>query len=170
MAGGLEHANDLVALIRQEFPNFGIGVAGYPEKHPEAPSLEVDLVNLQRKVAAGAEAVYTQVFFENAHFFRFREQCTRLGINVPVIPGIMPILNFAQIKRITSMCGAALPTALSSRLEAVQDDKEAQVQIGIEFAIEQCHELVAQGVPGIHFYVLNRSQACEAILKVLATS
>jgi methylenetetrahydrofolate reductase (NADPH) len=169
VAGGLEYANDLVSLIKAEFPNFGIGVAGYPEKHPEAPSLEVDLINLQRKVAAGGEAVYTQVFFNNDCYFRFRDRCDKLGITVPVVPGIMPILNYAQIRRITSMCGSSLPDRLSSRLEAVQDDKDAQVQIGIEFAIEQCRELVERGVPGIHFYVLNRSQACEAILQALGT-
>ncbi|MBS0267089.1 MAG: methylenetetrahydrofolate reductase [NAD(P)H] [Planctomycetes bacterium] len=167
VTGGLEHANDLVTLIHNEYPHFGIGVAGYPEKHPEAPSLEVDLANLQRKVAAGGEAVYTQVFFDNERFLRFRDRCDQLGIRVPLVPGIMPILNYAQIKRITSMCGASLPTTLSSRLEAVQDDKEAQARIGIEFAIEQCRDLIARGVPGIHYYVLNRSQACEAILQAL---
>ncbi|MBI3865656.1 MAG: methylenetetrahydrofolate reductase [NAD(P)H] [Planctomycetia bacterium] len=170
VAGGLKHANELVALIKSEFPNFGIGVAGYPEKHPEAPSLDVDLANLQRKVAAGGEAVYTQVFFENEGFLRFRDRCEKLKIAVPVIPGIMPILNFAQIKRITSMCGAALPAALAGRLEAAQEDKDAQIAIGVEYAIAQCRDLVARGIPGIHFYVLNRSQACEAILKALGHS
>ena len=157
--------------ITAEFPEFGIGVAGYPEKHPEAASLEVDLVNLQRKVAAGGEAIYTQVFFDNERFFRFRDRCDELGIDVPLIPGIMPVLNFAQIKRITSMCGAALPAALANRLEAAQDDKDAQVQIGVDFAIGQCQKLVDRGVPGIHFYVLNRSQACEfAILAAIGPS
>lgn len=170
VAGGLKHANELVELIRSEFAEFGIGVAGYPEKHPEAPSLDVDLVNLQRKVAAGGEAVYTQLFFENDSFLRFRDRCDKLGIKVPVIPGIMPILNFAQIKRITSMCGAALPAELANRLEAAQEDKDAQFEIGVEFAIAQCRDLVDRGVPGIHFYVLNRSQACEAILKALGHS
>jgi methylenetetrahydrofolate reductase (NADPH) len=170
ITGGLQHANELVALIKSEFPEFGIGVAGYPEKHPEAPSLEIDLVNLQRKVAAGGEAVFTQLFFENDSFWRFRDRCGKLGIQVPLVPGIMPILNFAQIKRITSMCGAALPTELASRFEAAQDDKDAQFQIGVDFAIEQCRALVAEGVPGIHFYVLNRSQACEAILAALELS
>jgi methylenetetrahydrofolate reductase (NADPH) len=170
IAGGLSYANQLVELIKSEFPEFGIGVAGYPEKHPEAASLEVDLINLQRKVAAGGEAVYTQLFFDNEPFLRFRDHCDRLGIKVPLIPGIMPILNFAQIKRITSMCGAVLPAELANRLEAAQDDKDAQCQIGIDFAIEQCRDLVDRGIPGIHFYVLNRSQACEAILAALGHS
>jgi methylenetetrahydrofolate reductase (NADPH) len=167
LTGGLNHANELVALIKSEFPEFGIGVAGYPEKHPEAASLEVDLLNLQRKVAAGGEAVYTQLFFDNDCFYRFRDRCDKLAINVPLVPGIMPILSFAQIKRITSMCGAALPAQLSSRLESVQDDKDAQFQIGVDFAIAQCRDLVDRAVPGIHFYILNRSQACEAILNAL---
>jgi methylenetetrahydrofolate reductase (NADH) len=167
VAGGLKHANELVALVKDEFPEFGIGVAGYPEKHPEAPSLEVDLVNLKRKVAAGGEAVFTQVFFDNEAFLKFRDRCDKLGIKVPIVPGIMPILNFAQIKRITSMCGAVLPASLATRLEAASEDKDAQFQIGVDFAIEQCRELVKRGVPGIHFYVLNRSQACETILTTL---
>ncbi len=167
VAGGLEYANELVALIKAEFPEFGIGVAGYPEKHPQAVDLEFDLTNLKRKVNAGGDAVYTQLFFENERFLRFRDRCIHLGINVPIIPGIMPILNFAQIKRITSMCGSVLPPRLASRLEAAQEDKEGQFQIGVEFAIEQCRDLVARGVPGIHFYVLNRSQACESILESL---
>jgi methylenetetrahydrofolate reductase (NADPH) len=167
VAGGLKNANELVALITTEFPDFGIGVAGYPEKHPEAPSFDVDLVNLRRKVDAGGQAVYTQLFFENESFLRFRDRCDRLGIKVPIVPGIMPILSVAQIKRITSMCGAALPAELANRLEAAQDDKDAQVKIGVDFAIEQCQDLLARGIPGVHFYVLNRSQACEMILTQL---
>ncbi|MFN0051742.1 MAG: methylenetetrahydrofolate reductase [NAD(P)H] [Planctomycetales bacterium] len=166
VSGGLQHASDLVALIRAEFPQFGIGVAGYPEKHPEAPSPQVDLQHLQRKVEAGADAVFTQLFFCNENFFKFRERYEQAGIRVPLIPGIMPILNFAQIKRITSLCGAQLPDDLAQRLEAahLRDDKESQFQLGVEFATQQCRELLDQGVPGIHFYVLNRSQACEEIL------
>lgn len=170
VAGGLTHANELVSLIRSEFRELGVGVAGYPEKHPEAPSLDVDLANLKRKVDAGADAVFTQLFFCNENFLRFRDQCGSLGIGVPIIPGIMPILNFAQIKRITSLCGAVLPAELARPLEAAQDDKDAQFRIGVDYAIRQCRELVAQGVPGIHFYVLNRSQACESILAALGAS
>ena len=164
VAGGLRYANELVTLIRAEFPEFGIGVAGYPEKHPEAQSPEADLENLKRKVAAGADAVYTQLFFSNESFLRFRERYDRAGIKKPLVPGIMPVLNFAQIKRITSLCGAVLPDEFSSRLEAAQEDKDEQFKIGVEFAITQCRDLVDEGIPGIHFYVLNRSQACEEIL------
>jgi methylenetetrahydrofolate reductase (NADPH) len=166
--GGLTHANELVALIRREFHEFGVGVAGYPEKHPEAPSAAVDLENLKRKVAAGADAVFTQLFFVNDNFYRFRDRCRAAGIAVPIVPGIMPILNFAQIKRITSMCGAQLPQELAEKMETAQDDKDAQFQIGVEFATAQCNDLVAAGVPGIHFYVLNRAQACEQILANVA--
>lgn len=167
--GGLRHANELVSLIRSEFSDFGIGVAGYPEKHPEAPSLESDLDNLKRKVDAGANAVFTQLFFSNENFLRFRDRYRRAGITVPLVPGIMPVLNFAQIKRITSLCGAVLPAAFAAKLEAAQEDKDAQFHAGVEFATAQCRELVAEGVPGIHFYVLNRSQACDEILGALGS-
>jgi methylenetetrahydrofolate reductase (NADPH) len=165
--GGLKHANELVGLIRGHFPQLGIGVAGYPEKHPEAPSADVDLQNLQRKVEAGADAVFTQLFYENSHFWRFRDRCRESGIAIPIVPGIMPITEFARIKRITSMCGAFIPPELAARLEAVQDDKQAQFEIGVEHAIAQCRELVDQGVPGIHLYVLNKSAACRLILDAL---
>jgi len=165
--GGLRYANELVELIRERFPDWGIGVAGYPEKHVEAPSLDIDLQNLKRKVEAGADAVITQLFFSNDCFFSFRDRCEALGITVPIIPGIMPITDYARIKRITSMCGSSFPEELAGRLAAVQDDKAAQLQIGVEHAIAQCHQLKAEGVPGIHFYALNRSDACHQILNAL---
>lgn len=166
--GGLSHANELVTLIRSHYPEMGIGVAGYPEKHPEAADLETDLSNLVRKVDAGADAVFTQLFYSNDAFLRFRDRCHQLGIRVPIVPGIMPITEFSRIQRITSMCGAVIPSALSSRLEAVQSDATAQFEIGVEYAIEQCRNLIQQGVPGIHFYVLNRSESSERILDALA--
>lgn len=166
--GGFRHASELVSLIRQEFSTFGIGVAGYPEKHPQATSLSADIQHLARKVVCGADAVFTQLFFVNDHYFRFVEQCQSAGIHVPIIPGIMPITNYAQIKRITAMCGSELPARLASQLERAQADKDAQLHIGVEFAIEQCRQLREAGVPGIHFYALNRSQACELILDGLA--
>lgn len=165
--GGLSYANELVELIRSDVPELGIGVAGYPEKHPEAPDAATDLDNLRRKVDAGADAVFTQLFFINENFFEFRERYKQAGITVPLIPGIMPVTNFARIKRITSLCGAAFPSALAEKLEAAQDDDQAQFEIGVEFAIKQCRELMDHGVPGIHFYVLNKSKACEAILSAL---
>ncbi|MEO2019439.1 MAG: methylenetetrahydrofolate reductase, partial [Fuerstiella sp.] len=115
VAGGLSYANELVELIRQHTGNFGIGVAGYPEKHMEAASLDVDLQNLKRKVDAGADAVFTQLFFDNSNFFTFRERCLNLGISVPIVPGIMPITDFARIKRITAMCGTVFPEDLAAK-------------------------------------------------------
>lgn len=166
--GGLSFANELVELIRSHSHDFGIGVAGYPEKHLEAPDMETDLLNLKRKTDAGADAVFTQLFFENDCFFRFRDRCEQLGIDQPIVPGIMPITDFKRIQRITSMCGTLFPDSLASKLEAVQDDEHAQFQIGVEYAIEQCEALRAAGVPGIHFYALNKSQACQKILHALA--
>jgi methylenetetrahydrofolate reductase (NADPH) len=167
VAGGLTNANELVALIRSTHPEIGIGVAGYPEKHVEAPSLQADLENLKRKVDAGADAVFTQLFFVNDSFFSFRERCEAMGIHVPIVPGIMPITDFARIRRITSMCGTLFPEELASRLEAVQDDPDAQFEIGVEHAISQCEQLMSAGVPGIHFYALNKSDACQRILDAL---
>lgn len=166
-AGGLSYANELVRLIRANFPDMGIGVGGYPEKHPQATSLEVDLENLKRKVDAGADAVFTQLFFDNASYFRFRDRANSLGITVPIVPGIMPITEFARIKRITAMCGACIPENLAGKLEEAQDDKDEQFRIGVHHAIHQCRELIAQGVPGLHLYALNKSQACRQILNAI---
>jgi methylenetetrahydrofolate reductase (NADPH) len=162
--GGLKYANELVSLIREHFPEMGIGVAGYPEKHPEAPNLDTDFENLVRKVRTGADAIYTQLFFDNSSFFRFRDRTAKNGLSVPVIPGIMPITEFDRIQRITKMCGAVIPQSLASRLESVKDDKPAQYSIGVSHAIEQCQQLIDQGVNGIHFYILNKSQAGREIL------
>lgn len=168
--GGLCYANELVALIRKRHPDVGIGVAGYPEKHQECSDAQTDLANLKRKVEAGADAVFTQLFYSNDCFFNFRDRYHRLGINVPLIPGIMPITEFSRIKRITSMCGATIPRELAEKLEAARDDLQAQFEIGVGHAVRQCRELLRAGVPGIHFYVLNRSQACETILDELGLS
>jgi len=168
--GGLAHADELVRLIREQFPELGVGVGGYPETHPEAPDPQTDLENLKRKVSSGADAVFTQLFYVNDVFLRFRERYQKAGIAVPLIPGIMPVTEFARIQRITALCGACFPDDLARRLEAAQDDRPAQFQIGVEHAVRQCRELIDQGVPGIHFYVLNRSRACERILESLGIS
>lgn len=162
--GGLSYASELVAVIRDHFPEFGIGVAGYPEKHIEAPSMDEDLAHLKRKVDAGADAVFTQLFYRNEDFFRFRDRCDAMGVSVPVVPGLLPVLNLAQVKRITSLCGSTLPPLLLHRLESCGEDAAAQVQVGIEHCTDQCAELLREGVPGIHFYVLNRSDATCRIL------
>ena len=162
--GGFGHANELVALIHGEFPEFGIAVAGYPEKHQEAQNLEIDLANLKRKVDSGADVVITQLFYNNDDFFRFRDCCHTLGIRLPIVPGLLPVTNFAQIKRITSLCGAQLPPSFVRRLEAAGDVAEDQFKIGVEFATQQTQALVDASVPGIHFYVLNRSEAAAEVL------
>ncbi|MGC3967573.1 MAG: methylenetetrahydrofolate reductase [NAD(P)H] [Pirellulales bacterium] len=165
VAGGLRYANELVGLIRGEFPQFGIAVAGYPEKHLEAPSLEIDMANLKRKVDQGADAVVTQLFYNNADFFEFRRRAEALGIRAPLVPGVLPVTNLAQIKRITSLCGARLPAEFTAALEAVGDDAAAQFEVGVEFAVRQVRELIDAGVPGIHFYVLNKSPATTRVLR-----
>ena len=162
--GGLRYANELVELIRSEFPQFGIAVAGYPEVHQEAPSAEVDLVNLQRKVDAGADVIVTQLFYINEDFFRFVDKCRAAGINVPIVPGILPVTNLAQIQRIASLCKAKLPQSFVTKL-AENDSTEWQFGVGVEFATEQVNELLAHGVPGVHFYVLNKSLATSHVLQ-----
>ena len=164
VAGGLSYANELVDLIRLEFPEFGIAVAGYPEKHREAPSLEADLEHLKRKVDAGADIVVTQLFYDNRDFFEFRQRCDQIGIVQPIIPGLLPVTNLSQIQRITSLCGARLPGEFVAELER-NDDPDWQFQVGVDFAVRQVRELVEQGVPGMHFYVLNKSQATSQILR-----
>ncbi len=167
VAGGLKYANELVSLIRGEFPGFGIAVAGYPETHREAPSPEADLENLHRKVALGADVVITQLFYDNADFFRFRDCCRVLEIDVPIVPGILPVTNFAQVVRITQMCGARLPEMLVEKLNSAGDDEAAQFEVGVDHAIRQVRELMAAGVPGIHFYVLNKSPATVRVLEAV---
>ena len=170
VAGGLTYANELVALIRECFAGFGVAVAGYPETHREAPSPQADLENLRRKVDAGGDVVITQLFYDNADFFRFREACDRVGMKAPIVPGILPVTNLAQIKRITSLCGARLPADFQGALERVADDADAQFNVGVEFATRQVQALVASGVPGIHFYVLNKSPATGGVLRAVALS
>jgi methylenetetrahydrofolate reductase (NADPH) len=165
--GGLRYANELVAVIRSEFPGFGVAVAGYPEKHLEAPSPDVDLENLKRKVDAGADVVITQLFYDNADFFAFRDRCERIGISVPIVPGLLPVTNFAQIQRITSLCGARLPAEFVDALARCGEDEQAQFEIGVRQATEQAADLIAHGVPGIHFYVLNKSQAAVRVIEQL---
>jgi len=164
-AGGLRYAVELVALIRAEFPEFGILVAGYPETHQEAPSPAADLDNLARKCAAGGDVVITQLFYDNADFFRFRDACGRLGITAPIVPGVMPVTNYAQIRRIASLCKARLPAAFTNAFEAAGDDEAAQFEAGVAYAARQVEELVAAGVPGVHFYVLNKSPATIRVLE-----
>jgi len=162
--GGLSYANELVELITAEFPEFGVAVAGYPEVHQEAPDADVDLENLRRKVDAGANVVITQLFYDNVDFYAFRERYDQMGIGVPLVPGILPVTNLAQIQRITSLCGAQLPGDFVQALTA-QSDPAGQYQVGVDHATRQVDDLIGAGVPGVHFYVLNKSQATGAVLQ-----
>ena len=165
VTGGLHYASDLVALIRAEFPQFGILVAGYPETHQEATSPTADLENLKRKCDAGGDVVVTQLFYDNADFFRFRERCEQAGITAPLVPGVMPVTNFAQVRRIASLCHARLPEEFTRAFEAAGDDEAAQFEAGVSYAAQQVRELIDGGVPGIHFYVLNKSHATSRVLE-----
>jgi len=164
VAGGLQYAAELVALIRGEFPEFDILVAGYPETHQEAASPAADLENLKRKCDAGGDIVVTQLFYDNDDFLRFRDRCTAIGIAAPIVPGVMPVTNYAQIRRIAGLCKARLPEAFTRPFEAAGDDEAAQFEAGVSYAARQVEELMAAGVPGVHFYVLNRSPATVRVL------
>ena len=162
--GGLRYAAELVALIKEEFPDFGVLVAGYPETHQEAMSPEADLENLRRKCAAGGDVIVTQLFYDNADFFRFRDRCDALGVTAPIVPGVMPVTNYAQIRRIATLSKARLPDSFTRAFEAAGDDEAAQFEAGVEFATRQVRDLLDAGVPGIHFYVLNKSPATVRVL------
>ena len=166
--GGFEYSYELVRFIRQ-LEGFCIGVAGFPEGHMACTGGRyVDWNHLKNKIDHGAEFVLTQLFFDNADFFAFREHLTdKLGVAVPICPGIIPILSSAQIKRFTTMCGARLPKPLLARLEELGDDEQAVTEFGIEYATRQCEELLRAGVPGIHFYTLNKAYATGRIVKNL---
>ena len=163
--GGFSYANELVEFIRAEFPQFGMAVAGYPEVHQEALSAESDLENLKRKVDAGADIVITQLFYDNTDYFNFCDRCETAGIEVPIVPGILPVTNLAQIQRITSLCGSKLPDQFVQRLSQKEDDADWQFEVGVEFAAAQVKELIDQGAAGVHFYVLNKSQATLRVLE-----
>src|SRR5262245_52957735 len=170
---GYANANQLVAHIRnfeRESPSaaqFGIAVAGYPEKHIEAADAPTDLANLKRKVDAGADIVITQLFYDNADYFRFVDAARAIGITKPIVPGLLPILSVKQIRRITSLCGSNIPSTLQAELEAATDVDEAAEEVGIRQCVSQAKELIERGVPGIHFYVLNKSSHMRRIMTEL---
>jgi len=166
--GGFEFSSQLVRFIREQ-GDFCIGVAGFPEGHVACKEGKyADWQHLKEKVDAGADFVLTQLFFDNADFLQFRDHVTRkLGTRVPIVPGIVSILSGTQIKRFTAMCGARIPAPLTARLDALGNDDRAAAEFGIEYATRQCEELLCAGVPGIHFYTLNKAQATIRILKNL---
>jgi methylenetetrahydrofolate reductase (NADPH) len=167
--GGFEFSSQLVRFIREQ-GDFSIGVAGFPEGHIACKEGKyADWQHLKEKVDSGADFVLSQLFFDNADFHQFREHVTRkLGVNVPIVPGIVSILSTAQIKRFTAMCGARIPAPLAAKLDALGQDDAAVAEFGIEYATRQCEDLLRAGVPGIHFYTLNKAQATVRILKNLA--
>ena len=164
---GFGHASELVQFIRERGFSFCLAGAAYPEKHPEAPSLEADLRNLQIKVAAGIDFLITQMFYRNADYFAFVERARAAGITIPIVAGIMPITNVAQIERIAALSGATIPADLQADLDRTRGDEAAAREVGIAHATTQCRELLAGGAPGIHFYTLNQSPATSAILRQL---
>lgn len=165
---GLRYANELVGLLKARHGDFCLGVGGYPEKHPEAASLDVDLDNLKRKIDAGADFITTQLFFDNDVYYRFVERCHARGIRVPIVPGIMTVLSLKQIQRFTTLCGATLPAKLIKRLEAGGDHADAVEAVGIDWALTQIRDLLAKGAPGYHLYILNRAKSGLALAAGLA--
>ena len=165
--GGFSHASDLVSHIRANY-EFGIAAACYPEGHTEADSLERDLEYAKLKVNNGADFLITQLFFDNNDYFAFADRASAAGIDVPVVPGLLPVLSGPQIRRFTSLCGSKIPPDLDSALDRLGDDDDAVRELGIDYAARQVEELWAAGVPGVHFYVLNRSYSVSKILDRLA--
>ncbi|HYP77943.1 MAG TPA: methylenetetrahydrofolate reductase [NAD(P)H] [Polyangiaceae bacterium] len=164
--GGFGYASELAAFIREKY-DFCLAGACYPESHPESPSTLVDLENVKLKVQAGVEVLVTQLFFDSRDYFSFVARARASGIDVPIIAGIMPITNLSQVKRFTALCGAKIPRPLLARLESAGNDLALVQQIGVEHATAQCRELIEGGVPGIHFYTLNRSPATVEVLERL---
>ena len=164
---GFQNARELVnTILRGQsgwFDTFSIAVAGFPEVHPRAESREADLKYLKSKVDAGADVIITQLFFDNEDYYRYVEDCRAIGIEVPIVPGMLPIRSAAQCRRFTRLCEAKIPPHLDELLSKVEDDDEAALEMGIEYCTEQCQGLLDFGVPGFHFYSLNRARSVAAI-------
>jgi len=167
-AGELRHANELVEFIRVETGgHFHIEVAAYPEVHPQAPNAETDLRNFKRKVEAGADSAITQYFYTADAYFRFVDDCEKLGLDIPIVPGIMPITNYTQLARFSEACGAEIPRWVRKRLEVFGDDRASIRAFGLEVVTDLCRRLLEQGSPGLHFYTLNQADACLSIWEEL---
>lgn len=164
--GGFAHASELAAFIKRRWDVCVVGAA-YPETHPEASDADSDLRHLAEKVAAGAQVLITQLFFDPPDYFAFVRRARDAGIAAPIVPGIMPVTNVAQIERFTSMCGATIPHALRERLDRVKDDDVAVTNVGIEWAADMSRALLAGGAPGLHFYTLNRSHSTQTVVAML---
>ena len=164
---GFKYASELVMFIREQYPEFCLGVAGYPEKHPEAHSLAIDLKNLKTKVDAGADFITTQLFFNNQDYFDFVDACRKQGISAPIIAGLLPVISAGQLKRFCKMCGASIPTELEAQLNNAGEDEKQVIEIGVNWAYRQIAELIEKGAPGIHLYILNRSYSVVEAVKRL---
>jgi methylenetetrahydrofolate reductase (NADPH) len=170
ISGGFEFARDLVAFIK-ELGGFCVGVAGFPEGHLACREGKyVDWQRLKQKVDAGADFIITQLFFDNQDFFEFRDHVTALGIKIPLVPGLLPILSTSQIKKFTTLCGAKIPAPMMAKLEALGEDNASVKAYGIDYATQQCAELLRSGVEGLHFYTLNHSHSTTAVLRNLGLS
>jgi len=169
--GEFHFANELIGYIRETTgDHFHIEVAAYPEVHPEATSAITDLENFKRKVESGANGAITQYFYNIDAYFYFVDACEKIGVNLPIVPGIMPITNYQQLSNFSSVCGAQIPRWLDKKLQSYGDDLESIRSFGLEFVTEMCQRLLDQGAPGLHFYTLNKSEACVAIYRELNLS
>lgn len=164
-----QHASDLVAFIRREYPGLAIGVAGYPECHPEAPSARADLDFLRRKIALGGDFTVTQLFFDNDCYFAFVDKVRQMGVTVPIVPGVLPVMSLASVKRLSGLCGASLPLAFLAELEAADaaGGPAAVAEVGIAHARKQAQDLIDRGAPGVHLYTLNKAEAVLSIVSGL---
>lgn len=160
-ANGFKLAKELIAFIKKRNPSFCLGCAGFPEGHPRAPSLEQDIEYLKQKIDAGAEYVITQLFFDDRYYFDFVKRCSKAGIKVPIIPGLMPITSLHQIRKMTDVCGATVPGRL---LEKLEDNPSQTIKTGTEQALTQARELLKSGAPGLHFFVMNQAEPISTIL------
>jgi len=169
--GEFRYANELVAVIRKETGDwFEIEVAAYPEMHPQARNYQQDLLNFKRKVEAGANAAITQYFFNADAYFQFRDECLALGIDIPVVPGIMPISNYGQLARFSAMCGAEIPRWLAKKLESYYDDSASIKAFGLDFMTQLCDRLLTNEAPGLHFYTLNQAGLTSTLWQRLGLS
>jgi methylenetetrahydrofolate reductase (NADPH) len=162
--GDFRHANELVSFIRQETGDwFQIEIAAYPETHPQARNYREDLINFKRKADAGANAAITQYFFNPDAYFNFVDDCSAMGMTLPIVPGIMPISNFSQLSRFSSACGAEIPRWLTLKMESYLDDTASIKAFGLDFVAAMCQKLLAGGAPGLHFYTMNQAALTTTI-------
>jgi methylenetetrahydrofolate reductase (NADPH) len=167
--GVFHYADELISFIRKESGNdFHIEIAAYPEKHPEAENLQQDMANFKKKALAGADSAITQYFFNTDAYYRFVDSLQDMGVDIPIVPGIMPITNYKQIVRFSAACGAEIPRWILTRLEGYNDDLESIRAFGLDVVTAMCERLLEQGVPGLHFYTLNRAEPTSTIWRNLA--